>query len=452
MQVTETLNEGLKRGYAITIPAAELDEKVNAKLAEARPEIQMKGFRKGKAPMGLLKRQFGPRLLGEAMQEAVDGAMNRHFEDSGDRPALRPKVEIRNGEGWKEGNDVEIEMSYEALPDIPEIDMKSIRLERLIVRADDAETDTALEELAESAGTFMDRDEGAAAEDGDQVVIDFVGKVDGEPFDGGSAEDYPLVLGSDAFIPGFEAQLVGVRAGEARIVTATIPTHPNFGAVAGKDASFDCTVKAVQAPVAAEIDDELAKRFGADDVAALRMKIVERLEAGYAQSAREVLKRGLLDALDERVSFDLPPTLVKQEAGQIAHQLWHDEHPEPEDGDGGHDHDHGHEKITPTEEHTRLAERRVRLGLLLAELGQKAEIEVTEQEMNRAIMERARRYPGHEREFLEFIRKNKEIQGQIHAPLFEDKVVDYMFELAEISDREASKDDLQAAVDALEEE
>lgn len=444
MQVTETLNEGLKRGYDITVTAAELDNKVNEKLVEAQPEVEMKGFRKGKVPMALLKKQFGQRLLGEAMQEAVDGAMNEHFEKSGDRPALQPKVEMKNGEEWKEGDDVNVEMSYEALPEIPEVDLKSISLEKLVVKASDADVEEALANLAETAQDFKDRKKGTKAKDGDQVTMDFVGKIDGEAFEGGSGDDFPLVLGSNQFIPGFEEQLVGVKNEEEKDVTVSFPDDYQAEHLAGKEAVFSCTIKAVKEPVAAELNDELAKKFGAEDLEGLKGQVAERLEAEYAGASRQVQKRGLLDALDKLVSFDLPPSLVEAEAGQIAHQLWHEENPEVE----GHD----HPEITPTDEHNTLAERRVRLGLLLAELGQKAEVEVTDAEMTQAIMNQARQYPGQERQFFEFIQQNQQMQQQLRAPLFEDKVVDYVFELAQISDKEVSKDDLQKAVEALDEE
>ncbi len=443
MQVTETLNEGLKRGYNIVVSAAELDEKVNEKLTEAQPEIEMKGFRKGKVPMALLKKQFGQRLLGEAMQESIDGAMNKHFEDSGDRPALQPEVKMTN-EDWKEGDDVEVAMSYEALPAIPEVDLKSVELDKLIVKADDAAVEEALNNLAETAQDFKARRKGSKAKDGDQVVIDFVGKVDGEEFEGGSAEDYPLILGSNSFIPGFEEQLVGVKAEEEKDVNVTFPAEYGAEHLAGKDAVFTCTVKEVKEPVAAEINDELATKFGAEDLAALKGQIAERLEAEYAGASRAVMKRALLDVLDEKVSFDLPPSLVEAEAKQIAHQLWHEENPEVEG------HDHG--EIEPTDEHNKLAERRVRLGLLLAELGQKAEVEVTDAEMTQAIMNQARQYPGQERQFFEFVQQNAQMQQQLRAPIFEDKVIDYIVELAQVADKEVSKDDLQKAVEALEEE
>ena len=443
MQVTETLNEGLKRGYAITVTADELEAKVNEKLTEAQPEIEMKGFRKGKVPMALLKKQFGQRLLGEAMQETIDGAVSKHFEDSGDRPALRPDVKMTN-EDWKQGDDVNVEMSYEALPEIPEVDLKSIELERLVVAADESAIDEALKNLAETAQNFTPRKKGAKARDGDQVVFDFVGRVDGEPFEGGSAEDYPLVLGSGSFIPGFEEQLVGVKAEEEKDVTVTFPEEYQAEHLAGKEAVFSCTVKEVKEPVAATIDDELAKKFGAEDLAALKAQIGERLEAEYAGAARAVMKRALLDRLDEMVSFELPPSLVDAEAGQIAHQLWHEENPDVD----GHDHD----KVEPTEEHRKLAERRVRLGLLLADLGQKAEVQISDAEMTQAIMNQARQYPGQERQFFEFVQQNPQMQQQMRAPIFEDKVVYYVVELAQVTERKIGKDELKQAVEALDDD
>lgn len=444
MQVTETLNDGLKRGYEIVVTASELDAKVNEKLVEAQPEIEMKGFRKGKVPMAMLKKQFGQRLLGEAMQESIDGAMAEHFEKSGDRPAMQPKVEMIDGENWKEGDDVKISMSYEALPAIPEADMSGFELERMVVKADDAAIDEALNSLAETAQDFASRRKGSKAKEGDQVVLDFVGKVDGEAFDGGAAEDYPLVLGSNSFIPGFEDQLVGVKAGDETAVEVTFPE--NYGAenLAGKAAVFECTIKDVKAPKAAEIDDELAKKFGAEDLAALKGQIAERLEAEYTGAARAVVKRALLDKLDALVQFDLPPSLVEAEAAQIAHSLWHEENPDV--------HDHNHDTIEPTAEHTALAERRVRLGLLLAEIGRKAEVEVTDAEMTQAIMAQARQYPGQERQFFEFIQQNQQMQQQLRAPIFEDKVVDHILAQAKVTDKEVGKADLEAAIEAMDAE
>ena len=441
MQVTETLNEGLKRAYSIKLTADELDTKVNEKLHEAQPDVEMKGFRKGKVPIALLKRQFGQRILGEAMQETIDGAMSKHFEDSGDRPAMQPNVEMQNGEKWKEGDDVEVSLTYEALPSIPEVDFSKIKLQKLVVKSDKAAVDEALDNLASSANDFKDRKKGSKAKDGDQVVIDFVGTVGGEAFDGGSSEDYPLVLGSNSFIPGFEAQLVGCKAGEDRKVNVTFPEEYGSKDLAGKDAEFACKIKNVKEPVPAKINDELATKFGAEDLKALKTQISERLESEYGGAARAVMKRQLLDALDKKVKFELPPSLVEAEAKQIAHQLFHDENPDVKD--------HEHENIEPTKEHNKLAERRVRLGLLLAELGQKAEVEVTEAEMTQAIMAQSRQYPGQEKDFFEFMQKNEQMQQQLRAPIFEDKVVDHIFEQATVTDKKVNKTELQTAVEAL---
>ena len=442
MQVTETLNEGLKRGYTIKVPATDLAAAVDAKLAEAQPQIEMKGFRKGKVPLPLLKKQFGQRLMGEAMQESIDGAMSKHFEDSGDRPAMQPKVEMTN-QDWKEGDDVEVAMSYEALPEIPEVDFTDVTLERLTVEPAEADVDDALNSLAESAQAFETKKGGKAA-DGDQVVIDFLGKVDGEPFEGGAAEDYPLVLGSGSFIPGFEDQLKGLKKGEETVVEVTFPDDYQAEQLAGKAATFDVTVKEVKKPVAAKVDDELAKRYGAEDLDALKGQIKERLTAEYAGAARQVVKRRLLDALDGKVSFDLPPSLVEAEAGQIAHQLWHEENPDVQ----GHD----HPEIEPNDEHKTLAERRVRLGLLLAEVGQKAEVTVSDAEMTQAIMQQARQYPGQERQFFEYVQQNPQAAQQLRAPLFEDKVIDHILEQAKVTDKAVSKEDLQKEVEMLEED
>ena len=444
MQVTETLNEGLKRGYSIKLTAAELDKKVNEKLQEAQPDVEMKGFRKGKVPLALLKRQFGQRILGEAMQETIDGAMSKHFEDSGDRPALQPNIEMQNGEKWKEGDDVEVSMTYEALPSIPDVDFSKIKLQKLVVKSDKAAVDEALDNLASSANDFKDRKKGSKAKDGDQVVIDFLGTVDGEAFEGGSSEDYPLVLGSNSFIPGFEEQLIGCKAGDNKNVEVTFPDDYGSKDLAGKNAEFACKVKNVKEPVPAKINDELATKFGAEDLKALKTQISERLESEYGGAARAVMKRQLLDALDKKVKFELPPSLVEAEAKQIAHQLFHDENPDIE----GHD----HEEVKPSKEHNKLAERRVRLGLLLAELGQKAEVEVSDAEMTQAIMAQSRQYPGQEKEFFEFIQKNQQMQQQLRAPIFEDKVVDHIFEQAAVTDKKVDKTELQKAVEALDED
>jgi len=443
MQVTETLNEGLKRAYTITVTAAELEAKVQEKLIEAQPDIEMKGFRKGKVPMAMLRKQFGQRLMGDAMQEAIDGAMKSHFDATGDRPALQPEVKMVGGEDWKEGQDVVVEMAYESLPPIPELDASAVVLDRLIVKADEAAVTEALTTLAAQAQSFKDRKAGIKAKDGDQVVIDFTGSVDGVEFEGGAGTDYPLVLGSNSFIPGFEAQLVGHAAGDEVSVKVTFPEGYGAAHLAGKNAVFACTIKAVKKPVAAVIDDEMAKKFGAEDLAALKGQIAERLEAEYKGAARAVMKRALLDQLDGMVKFDLPPALVEAEASQIAHQLWHEENPQ--------EHGHNHGSIEMTEEHRTLAVRRVRLGLLLAEIGRKAEVTVTDAEMTQAVLAQARQYPGQERQYFEFVQKNQQVQQQLRAPIFEDKVVDFIVAGAKVTDKEITKDELQTFIEALDE-
>lgn len=443
MQVTETLNEGLKRAYTITVTASELEAKVQEKLLEAQPDVEIKGFRKGKVPLAILKKQFGQRLMGDAMQDAIDGAMKDHFEKSGDRPALQPDVKMQNGESWKEGQDVVVDMSYECLPPIPELDASQITLDRLSVKADEASVTEALENLAKSSQNFTEKAQDAKAVSGDQVVIDFTGSVDGVEFEGGAGTDYPLVLGSNSFIPGFEDQLVGVSAGDEISVNVTFPEAYGAAHLAGKAAVFACVIKSVKGAEPAAIDDELAKKFGAEDLAALKGQIATSLEGEYKGAARAVMKRALLDQLDAMVKFDLPPALVEAEAGQIAHQLWHEENPHVQG------HDHG--AVETTEEHKVLAERRVRLGLVLAEVGRKAEVTVTDAEMTQAVLAQARQYPGQERQYFEFVQKNQQVQQQLRAPIFEDKVVDHIVAGAKVTDKEVSKEELQKLVEALDE-
>ncbi|MEO0679080.1 MAG: trigger factor [Pseudomonadota bacterium] len=443
MQVVETKSEGLARGYALTLPAAALNDKINEKLMAARAEVQMKGFRKGKAPLPLLKKMFGKSILGEVLQESVDGAVRDHFESTGDRPALQPDVKIAN-ENFDEGQDLQVELAYEKLPEVPDHDFKTVALTRPVAEVEDGAVTEALQNLADNAKDYEAKDEGAAAEDGDQVVIDFIGRIDGEAFDGGAGDDFPLVLGSGQFIPGFEEQLTGVTAGDAKDVEVSFPEDYQAEALAGKAAVFEVTVKEVKGPKAAEIDDELAKKYGVDDLDTLKSQIKERLAAEYGSASRGLVKRQLLDALDEAVKFELPAGLVDIESKQIAHQLQREEKPDAPMADPA--------EIEPTPEHVTLAERRVRLGLFLAEIGQRNEIEVSEQELNQAVFERARQFPGQEKMFFDAVRENQQMLQQIRAPLFEDKVVDFILELADVTDEPITKDELQKRLEALDEE
>lgn len=443
MQVTETKSEGLKREYALVVSAADLDARTNEKLETVRKDFQMKGFRKGKAPLPLLKKMFGKSVLGEVVQETVESSVADHLKEAGHRPARQPDIKISN-ENFEEGDDLNVEIVYECLPDVPDLDYGAIKLERKTLEVDDGAVDEALTKLADSAVDYEERKKGAKAEDKDQIVIDFKGSIDGEVFEGGEAEDYPLVLGSNSFIPGFEDQLVGVKAGDETDVKVAFPEEYGAPNLAGKDAVFAVTVKEVRAPTAATIDDSLAERFGAENLDQLKEQLKERISAEYADASRTLIKRRLLDKLDEMTEFELPESLVTAEANSIAHQLWHEENPEHQ----GHD----HPEIEATDDHKKLAERRVRLGLLLAEIGQKETVEIEEAELGQAIMTQARQYPGQEREFFEFVKQNREALEQIRAPLFEDKVVDIVLGKSDVSEVAVSKEALQSELDALDAE
>ncbi|MXY34969.1 MAG: trigger factor [Boseongicola sp. SB0664_bin_43] len=443
MQVTETLNEGFKRGYRITVTASELDEKVNGKLAEAAPEIQMKGFRKGKVPTALLKKQFGKRLLGEAMQESVDAAVSEHFKDSDEKPAMEPKVEMQN-QDWKEGDDVELALTYEALPEIPEVDFAAFELERLVAQADEAAVNEVLEDFASRVPDYVNRPKSSKAVEGDQLIVDFTCMVDDEVLDEGAGSSVPLVLGMDQFVPGFEAPLFGAVEGESRRVEITFPKDHASKKLAGKLATFQVTVTAVQEPKPAPVDDELAKKFGAEDLKGLKERAEEAIKNEGESVARSILKRALFDELDKVLEFDLPPSLVEREAEHIARQLWHDEHPEVE----GHD----QEEIKPDDEHKRLAERRVRLGLLLSDLGERSDVTVTDAEMNQAVISQARTLPGRERDYFDLVQSSPAMRSQIHASIFEEKLVDYVLDMITIKERKVSKDELFEAFDALDDE
>ena len=443
MQVTETKAEGLKREYKLVVTAETLDAKTTEKLEVLRKDFHMKGFRKGKAPLKLMKQHFGKSVLGEVVQETVETTVADHLKEQGHRPARQPDIKIEN-EKFEAGDDLNVEIAYECLPEVPEIDFSAIKLERRVVTVDDAAIDEALDRLAKGSVRYEPREEGAAAEDGDQVMIDFTGRIDGEAFDGGEAEDFPLVLKPGVFIPGFVEQLVGVRPGDEKDVEVSFPEDYGAPNLAGKEAVFAVKVKEVRKPEAAEVDDALAERYGAENLDGLKAQLRERIGQEYAGASRTLLKRRLLDRLDEMVGFDLPESLVGIEARSIAHQLWHEENPEHE----GHD----HPEVEPTDEHVRLAERRVKLGLLLADVGSREKVEVSEQELGQAIMAQARRYPGQEREFFEFVRQHREALEQIRAPLYEDKVVDLILERAEVTATPVSKDELQAELDKLDED
>lgn len=438
MQVTETKSEGLKREYALVVTAADLEAKTTEKLEGLRGDFQLPGFRKGKVPLALMKKRFGKSVLGEVVQEAVESSVSTHLTEQGHRPAQQPSIEIKN-ENFDEGDDLNVEITYECLPEVPDLDFSAIKLERKVVSVDESALKDAMDRLAKSAVDYGEKD--GAAENDDQVVIDFLGKIDGEPFDGGEAEDYPLVLGSNSFIPGFEDQLMGVSTGDEKEVEVSFPDDYGAPNLAGQAAVFEVKVKEVRAPAAAEIDDALAQRFGSETLDQLKEQLEAQIGQEFGSASRALVKRRLLDVLDDMTDFELPVSLVEAEAKSIAHQLWHEENPDVQ----GHD----HPEIEPTEEHSKLAERRVRLGLLLAEIGQREKVEISEADLGQAIMAQARQFPGQEREFFEFVKTNREALEQIRAPLFEDKVVDVILEKADVTDVAVAKEDLEKEIEEL---
>jgi trigger factor len=441
MQLVETINEGLKRGYEAKILAADLDKKVIQKLEASRPEIQLKGFRKGQAPIALMKKMYGKSVIGEAMQESIDELVRSHFDESGDRPAMQPDVQMANKD-WKEGEDINIILNYEKLPTIPETDFSKIKLKKLVAEIDKPSVDEALNNLASSAQNFEKRKKTSKAKSGDQIIIDFLGKVDGEAFDGGKADDYPLVIGSNSFIPGFEDQLIGSKEGQKLDVNVTFPKEYGSEKLAGNPAVFNVLVKSVNEPKPAKVDDELAKKFGVESLKELKSQIGEKLKAEFSVATRAILKRELMDKLDKLIKFELPVGLIENEATDIAHQLWHEENPDVKD--------HNHDKIEPTAEHNTIANRRVKLGLLLAELGSKNKIVVSEKETQEAVMQKSKEYPGQEKAFFEFMQKNPQAKEQLKAPLFEDKVIDFIVELSSVTEKTVSKEELKKAVEKVE--
>ena len=439
MQITEISATGLKREYKVVINAAALESTVNEKLEAVRGQVNMPGFRPGKAPAALVKKQYGRALLGEAMEESVNSALQKTLEDNKLRPAMQPKVDIQT---FEEGKDFECTIAIEVLPEIVPGDFKQIKLERLVVEPNDTEVDEFLTRLSDQQKTYEKADK--VAEKGDQVVIDFSGSVDGVKFDGGTATDYPLVLGSNTFIPGFEDQLIGMKVGEQKIVKVTFPEAYGNSDLAGKPADFDCTVKEVRAAGTVTIDDEFAKRFGLQSLQELKDNIKRDLGSEYKSLARMKMKRSLLDQLSDQHSFEVPPGMVEMEFGQIWNEISSDK--------ARLEAEMAEEKKSEDElkaEYQKIAERRIRLGLLLSEVGRINNIEVKSEEITRAMVEQARRFPGQERQVMEYFQKNPEAAQSLRAPIFEDKVVDFIVEMATVTDKTVTKEELQKEVEAV---
>jgi len=449
MQIEELLNDGLKREFKVIVPAQDLDSRLDKILVEYRATAKIKGFRPGKAPLSLLRRMHGERAKGQVISETMQETSTKLFEEKDIRPALRPDVDM--GE-YEDGKDLEYTLKVELLPEVDVESFKAPALERWVAEVADADIDTALGNIAGQQKSFKKAAKTAKAKNGDAVLINYIGRVDGDAFDGGAAEGHQLELGSGTFIPGFEEQLVGAKAGDEKIVKVTFPSDYQSADLAGKDAEFTVNVQEVQAPTEAKVDDDLAKNLGLDDLAALKEALKGQLEGDNANLTRAHLKRKLLDELADQYTFDVPVGMVDLEFAQIWETIKRDA---VASGEATAEEFEGKDEPDDKEEAAEfrgIAERRVRLGLLLSEIGVKNDVQVSQEEVNRRIIEEARRFPGQESQVFEFYQKNEEARAQLRAPIFEEKVVDFVLEQAELTDKSVSREDLDAAVRAIDEE
>ena len=444
MQIAETASEGLKRAYAVTIPAKEISARVEGEVKKIAPQVRMPGFRPGKVPANLVRKMHGPALHQDALNTAIREAMDKLVRDNKLRPAMQPEVEL--GEDYEEGKDAELAVNLEVLPEISPPDLTGLTLEKLVVPVSDGEVDEAVQRLASGQKSFVAAKKGKKAETGDQVVIDFLGKVDGVPFEGGAGQDTPLELGAGRFIPGFEEQLVGVKAGEERTITVTFPADYPAENLKGQAATFDVTVKEVKVAGESKLDDAFAKSLGLESLEQLRGLLRGQLEQATAGLTRTQMKRALLDRLAADHDFDVPPAMVEAEFEQIWQQL--EAEAEKEDDPAAARAEIEADKA----DYRNIAVRRVRLGLLLSEIGQANGVQVSPQEMEMLIGQAAQQYRAEDRDrFVQFIRSNALAAAQLRAPLYEDKVVDFLFDKAEVTEREVTRDELQAAIEAEEE-
>lgn len=447
MEVTETAREGLKRTLQVVVGKAELNERFTSRLDELKDRVQIKGFRRGKVPLTHLKKLYGKSLMQEVMEQTLNDTSAQAIKDRNERPAQQPKVELvdfndQTFENIASGQaDLAYNMSFEVLPPIPLADIKSLKLEKLVADVDDAALDKALSNLAER-NTAYDVEEGRAAGEGDLVTLNFAGKIDGEAFEGGSAEGQSLVIGKKQFIPGFEEGLIGLKAGEEKVITAPFPDDYPMQALAGKTAQFDVKVTGVSKPRTPAVDEEFAKGVGAESLEQLRGFISEQIKREYDQASRQKLKREILDALDAAHTFELPASLVDFEFNNIWTQLENNLKAANKTFP-----DEGKTEDEARAEYRKIAERRVRLGLVIGEIGEKNNLQVSQDELRRALVEQARRYPGQEKQVYEYYEKTPGALAELRAPIFEDKVIDFVIDEAKPTEKKVTRDELQKAVE-----
>jgi len=448
MQITETLSEPLRREFTVTVGASDLDAKLTGKIAELQPKIHLKGFRPGKAPVSFLKKTYGKSLMGDIVNETINQSSEQLLKDKEIKPATTPRFDFVNPlDSVVAGKaDLEFTLKVDLMPDFQLANLSELKAERLVSDVADEAVDESLKRFADSQKTYSDKGEGAAAEKGDAVTIDFEGKIGGEAFEGGKAEDFDLTLGSGSFIPGFEDQLIGAKAGEDRTVSVKFPDNYGAANLAGKDAEFGVKVKAVKAPGEVAIDDELAKKVGVDSLQDLKGRIRDQLQDEYRRASRTHLKRRILDSLDAAHSFDLPQGMVDAEFEAI----WAQVKAELE-REGASPEDEGKSEDELKAEYRGIAERRVRLGLVLAKVGEQNAIAVSQDEVNRALAGRARQFPGQEKQVIQYYTSNPQAMAELRVPLFEDKVVDFLAELIQVQDRNVSREILFLDPDEAEE-
>ncbi len=449
MQITETLADGLKHDFRVVVPAEDLRSKIDDKLAEYGANMRLPGFRPGKAPLKILRQRFGRAVEGEILEDTINRGTQQAIEERGLKPAVMPQIDMVSdlANGLPAGADLEYTVSVEALPDIEPIDFASLELERLEAEPADEVVEEEIERIAKATAELAPVEDDRGAAQGDTLTIDFEGKIDGEAFAGGAAEDYEIELGTGEFIPGFEDQLVGARAGESRDVEVEFPEEYNAAHLAGKAAVFSVEIKEIRERKAVDPDDEMAKRVGFDDLAALRQSVVDRIKGHYGGVARMVVKRQLFDRLEEEHDFPLPESMVETEFGSI----WGEIEKRLEESDA----EEVREGKTDDElkdEYRKVAERRIRLGLLLAEVGRQNNIEVNQEDLQRAMASQVQQFPGQEQVVLDFYRKNPSALSQFEGPILENKVVEFILELAQVTTREVSAEELIAASEGVSEE